>query len=120
MVYRDYDEAQLRNKIEDLEQRIKELEEENERLKNPPLTEKRTPHNTPNDPIDLKDFADSARRYVEREIEAEERFKSAIKRNPEFFMSTKERKALKKQKKKNDDMEVIMEKWKKNKHHVLP
>jgi DNA repair exonuclease SbcCD ATPase subunit len=83
VVYRNFDDSQWQNKVEELEKRIRDLEEENERLRRGP--EKRTPHDTPLNPFIPVN---------QTQKEAQETFKRAMERNPEFFMSVKEKRAL--------------------------
>jgi len=73
MVFRNFDDSQWQNKVETLEARIRELEEENKQLK------ERIPVVPPG-----------------WENASIEHLRKAVEKNPEFFMSTKEKKALKK------------------------
>lgn len=73
MVYRNFDNSQWQNKIEALEARIRELEEENERLLR----------------VKVQDIPNWEKVAVEH-------LRKAVAADPEFFMSTKEKEALKK------------------------
>jgi septal ring factor EnvC (AmiA/AmiB activator) len=85
MVYREYDKVQLLNKIEVLEQRIAELEEEIAGLKN-------TKNMTSNEEIYHQIKKEEEERETSR---AEEVLNNAFRQDPEFFMSEKERRAYK-------------------------